>query len=66
MVLFVFVLGGPTASTGVEQRSAWSRGPESGKADDVGLGLEFNRGLVAESLTVIFLLGIILSGEKSK
>ena len=32
-VLFVFVLGGPTAPTGVERRSVGARGPGSVKAE---------------------------------
>ena len=71
-VLFVFDVGGPTAPTGVERRSFGSPGPESGKAEEVVLGLglgldsEFNRGLVVEFLTVISLLEIVSTEEKSK
>ena len=60
---FIFVLGGPTAPTGVERRSSGSPGTGSGKVEGVGLrlglelglALELTRGLVAEFLTVIFL-----------
>ena len=45
-VLFVFVLGGPTAPTGVERRSLCSPGPGSGKADEGGLGLGLGLGIV--------------------
>ena len=68
--LFVFVLGGPTAPSGVERQSFGSPGPKSGKAEEVGLGLqlglEFNRGLVVEFLTIISLLVIVSTREKSK
>ena len=65
-VLFVFVLAVPTAPTGVRRRSfgASVQAVEAGLG--IGLSLEYNRGLVAESLTVICLLGIVSSGEKSK
>ena len=57
----IFVLGGPTAPTGVERRSSVSPGTGSGKAEEVGLGLglglalEFTRRLIAEFLTVLSL-----------
>ena len=67
-VLFVFVLGASTAPTGVERRSLGSPGPGTGKVEEVGLGLAlgFNKGLVAEFLTVIALLEIVSTGKKSK
>ena len=43
--LFVFVLGGPTAPTGVERRSLGSPGPGCGKADEAGLALGSGLGL---------------------
>ena len=70
--LFFFVLGGPTAPTGVERRSLGPPGPGSGKTDEVGLrlglelGLGLNRGLVAEFLMAISLMEIVSTGEKSK
>ena len=67
-VLLVFVPGGPTAPAGVERRSLGSPGPRSGKAEEVGLGLGLglNRELLAQFLTVISLLEIVSTGEKSK
>ena len=68
--VFVFVLGGPTAAIGVERRSLGSPGPGIGKTEEVGLGLGLDLGLnrrqVAEFLTVIALLEIVSTGEKSK
>ena len=70
--LFVFVLGGPTALTGLERRSSGSPGPGSGKADEVGLriglglGLGLDKGLVPEFSTAKSLLEIVSTGEKSK
>ena len=65
-VLFVFVLAVPTAPTGVRRRTfgASVQAVEAGLG--IGLSLGSKRGLVAESLTVICLLGIVSTGEKSK
>ena len=43
--LFGFVLGGPTAPTGVERRSVASSVQGSGKADEVGIALGLGLGL---------------------
>ena len=57
-VMFVLVLGGPTAPTGVERESCGSPMEGSGKEHEVGLGLGLglglgvSTGLVAEFLTL--------------
>ena len=51
-----FVLGGPTAPTGVERRSLSSPGPGSGNTQEVGLGLGL--GQVILFLKLIYLLVI--------
>ena len=68
--LFVFVLVGPTALTGVERRSLGSPGPGSGKVDEVELGLCLGLGLskrlVAECLKAMSLLGKRRQRSKAK
>ena len=65
-VLFVFVLAVPTAPTGVRRRSFGASVQVVEAGLGIGLSLESNRGLVAECLTVMCLLGIVSTGEKSK
>ena len=61
-VLFAFVVGGPAAPTGVERRSFGPPGPESGKAEEVALGLGLRLGLELNRRLVV-VNGNILVGN---
>ena len=62
--LYVFALGGPAAPAGVEQRAEVSAAQGSKSAFEVGMGLI--RGLVADFLTEVSLMGIVPTEKKSK
>ena len=63
-VLFVLVLAVPTAPTGVRRRSFGASVQAAEARLGIGLSLESNRGLVAESLTVMFVGACVNRGEE--